>query len=170
MNIDDLFIISLHLFEHRIQSSRKVIQRRRSKHWRKSRSRRSERSENQLIVTFFRFVIEHSICWLHHRITSINVVNNENQNIDEDRDRDRDEANEMKINSSLRSSDFWAFNMLTTSWNYIDKCNKQRRSKRNERNEDQLNVMFFKLVIEHSIRWLHHKAILINVVVSLITQ
>ena len=71
MRIDDLFIISLHLFEHRIQSSRKVIQRRRSKHWR--RSKRNERSENQLNVVFFKSVIE--LCWLHHRFTSINIVN-----------------------------------------------------------------------------------------------
>ena len=50
-------------------------------------------------------IFEHSICWLHHRVTSINVINNENRN----------ETNEVKINSSLRSSNFWAFNMLITS-------------------------------------------------------
>ena len=62
--------------------------------WQRRRSRRSERSEDQHIATFFRFVIEHSICWLHHRVTSIDVVNSE----------DRDEANEVKINSTLCSS------------------------------------------------------------------
>ena len=46
-----------------------------------------------------------SICWLHHRFTSIDVVDSEG----------RGEAGEVKVNSSLRSSDLWAFNMLTTS-------------------------------------------------------
>ena len=92
MRIDDLFIISLYLFEHRIQSFRKVIQRRRSKQWRK---KRSERSEDQLNVVFFRSVIE--LCWLHHRFTSINVISNEDQSID----RNRNETSEVKINSTL---------------------------------------------------------------------
>ena len=75
--------------------------------WRKKRSRRSK---NQLIVTFFKFVIEHSICWLYHKITSINVINNENQNINEN----RNETNEMKINSTLCFS-----NLLLSYVDYI---------------------------------------------------
>ena len=38
--------------------------------------KKNKRNEDQLIVTFFKFVIEHSICWLYHKATSINVVNN----------------------------------------------------------------------------------------------
>ena len=64
----------------------------------------------------------------------------------------------------------WAFGMLTTSWGYIDRCSRQRRSRRSERSEDQLNAMFFRSVIEHSIRWLHHRSTSINVVDSLISH
>ena len=78
-------------------------------HWRR---RRNRRSENQLSATFFKFVIEHSICWLHHKTTSINVVNSEDQNIDEN--RNRNEANEMKINSTLCFS-----NLLLSYADYI---------------------------------------------------
>ena len=143
MRIDSLFIISLHLSEHRIQLFRKVIHALTDLKKTKTKTK-IERSENQLNVMFFKFAIEHSICWLHHKTASINVINSEN----------RDEASEVKINSSLRFSSFWAFNMLITSQNYIDKCNKQRRSKhwrkskRSERDENQLIVMFFKFVIE----------------------
>ena len=68
--------------------------------------KRNERSENQLNVVFFKFVIE--LCWLHHKVTSINVINNENQNIDE-----------VKINSALCFSD-----LLLSYADYIIKLHR----------------------------------------------
>ena len=44
-----------------------------------------------------------SICWLHHKSTSINVIDNENQNIDEDSDE------KVKINSTLCFSNLSLF-------------------------------------------------------------
>ena len=75
------------------------------------KKKRNERNEDQLNVVFFKFVIEHSICWLHHKATSINVINNEN----------RDEANEMKINSTL------CFSNLSLSIRFVDYIIKLHR-------------------------------------------
>ena len=61
------------------------------------RRRRSERSEDQLTSTFSRSAIEHSICWLHHRATSIDVVDSGDQNIGED----WGEASSVKANSTV---------------------------------------------------------------------
>ena len=57
MRINDLFVISLHLFEHRIQFFRKVI------HafvdlQNVKKKKKNERNENQLNVVFFKFIIE----------------------------------------------------------------------------------------------------------------
>ena len=89
---------------------------RREKEKKKKTKRTKWRSTQRCV---FQICYRASICWLHHRFTSINVVNSENQNIDEN----RSETNEVKINSFLRSSNLWAFNMLTTSQSYFDKCN-----------------------------------------------
>ena len=59
MRIDDLFITSLYLFEHRIQSSREIIYAFVDlQNAERKKKKRSERSEDQLNVTFFKFVIE----------------------------------------------------------------------------------------------------------------
>ena len=62
MSIDDLFIISLYLHEHRIQSSREVIHAfvdlQNAEKKRERKRRRSERNEDQLNVLFFRSAIE----------------------------------------------------------------------------------------------------------------
>ena len=60
-------------------------------------------------------LFEHSINWLHHKATSINVINSENQSIDEN----RDETNEMKINSTLCFSD-----LLLSYADYIIKLHR----------------------------------------------
>ena len=79
MRIDDLFIILLHLSEHRIQRFRKVlhvlIDLKMIKTKIEIEMKRTKWKSNQLNVMFFEFVIEHSINWLHHNVIWINVIN-----------------------------------------------------------------------------------------------
>ena len=86
MRIDDLFVISIHLSEHRIQFSRKIIHafvdlQNAKKKKEKKKTKRAKWKSTQRCV--FQICYRVSICWLHHKSTSINVVNSEDQNIDE---------------------------------------------------------------------------------------
>ena len=65
----------------------------------KKKTKRAKWRSTQRCV--FQICYRASICWLHHRFTSIDVINIENQNIDED----RSETSEVKINSMLCFSD-----------------------------------------------------------------